>query len=399
MRTTKFILAMGLMLVVVSARSQAPAEKTDAEIKAEGEQARALYEKQNFLEALPLYEDLHTRRPQNLLYQERLAMTLLAKASQQSPEDAQATRRRSRELLLQAKAAGDNSNLIQILLEKLQDADQPAKAEPVGHEWMQKGETAFSSGDLQAAVGFYKQALDANPQYYVAALFAGDAEYKLNHPAEAGKWFARAIEINPDVETAYRYWGDCLEKAGDHTQAEAKFIGGIVAEPYSRAPRLGLKQWADRNHAMVVAPPIKLPARATTGKDGHINITMSMPAAADKDNKESALALSYSMESALWQGDEFRKHFPNEKTYRHSLLEEATSVRLMLSVVREQKIPENTLSASTKLLLELDNAGMLECWILLDDPDQGIAQDYAAYRKDHRELLAKYIAQYDVHPM
>jgi hypothetical protein len=42
---------------------------------------------------------------------------------------------------------------------------------------------------------------------------------------------------------------------------------------------------------------------------------------------------------------------------------------------------------------------MLECWILLDNPDRGIAQDYAAYRKDHRQLLEQYIAKYDVHPM
>lgn len=105
----------------------------------------------------------------------------------------------------------------------------------------------------------------------------------------------------------------------------------------------------------------------------------------------------YSMESALWQGDEFKKHFPNEKAYRHSLLEEATSIRLMLTVSKERKIPESKLSTSTRLLMELDKNGMLECWILLDDPDQGIAQDYVAYRKDHRELLAKYIAQYDVH--
>ena len=42
--------------------------------------------------------------------------------------------------------------------------------------------------------------------------------------------------------------------------------------------------------------------------------------------------------------------------------------------------------------------GMLVCWILLDDPDQGIAQDYVAYRAAHRDLLRAYIAKYDVHP-
>jgi tetratricopeptide (TPR) repeat protein len=386
------------VLLMTSAMLHAQATKDDAQIKAEDEQAEALFHQQNFLAALPLFEDLHVQRPQSLVYQERLAMVLLTKAGQQDGAEALATRKRAKDLLLQAKAGGDNSGLLQILLEKLQGDGAPAAAaaQPAGHEWLQKGETAFASGDLTAAAGFYAKAVEVNPQYYAAALFAGDAEYKLNHPAEAGKWFARAIEINPDIETAYRYWGDCLDKAGEHKRAEEEFIAGIVADPYSRTPRLGLKQWADRNHAMVVAPPIKLPKPATTTSPGHINITLS---AGGKDDPETPILMAYSLQSALWQGDEFKKHFPDEKAYRHSLLEEAQSIRTMLAVARETKVAENQLSTSTKTLIELDKNGMLECWILLDNPDQGIAQDYVAYRKDHRELMERYIAQYDVHSM
>jgi hypothetical protein len=112
-----------------------------------------------------------------------------------------------------------------------------------------------------------------------------------------------------------------------------------------------------------------------------------------------SLALVYSMNSALWQGEKFKKQYPNEKVYRHSLAEEVDSIHTMLAVAGETKIKPDKLSTSTKLLMELDKNGMLECWILLDNADQGIAQDYVAYRKDHRDLLAKYIAQYDVHPI
>jgi hypothetical protein len=51
-----------------------------------------------------------------------------------------------------------------------------------------------------------------------------------------------------------------------------------------------------------------------------------------------------------------------------------------------------------KSLKALDADGMVECWILLDDADQGIAQDYVAFRAAHRDLLHAYIAKYDVHP-
>ena len=105
------------------------------------------------------------------------------------------------------------------------------------------------------------------------------------------------------------------------------------------------------------------------------------------------------MNSALWQGEKFKKAYPNEKQYRHSLAEEKDSIHGMLQVARETKIPDSKLSASTKVLMDIDKDNMLECWILLDHPDQGIAQDYVAYRKDHRGLMAKYIAKYDIHPM
>jgi len=392
-----WVATLGVLLLAATASAQAPAAKSDADIKTEADQAQALLAKQDFLGALPLYEDLHAQRPQSLVYTERLAFALLAKANQQDPATAKLTMARSKQLLLQAQAAGDNSNLLQTLLEKLNESDAgPEAPPPVGHEWLVKAEEAFTHGDLQGALGFYKKAFEENPKYYAAALFAGDTEYKLNHPAAAGEWFAKAIAIDPDIETAHRYWGDTLEKAGDHQRAEAEFIQGIVAEPYARSPRLGLKQWADANHQMLTAPPIKLPARATPGKNGGMDITLD---GSKKDDPEAPLALSYSMSSALWQGEKFKKQFPKEKAYRHSLAEVVDSIHTMLAVAGESRIPPEKLSASTKLLMELDKAGMLECWILLDDPDQGIAQDYVAYRKDHRDLLAKYIAQYDVHPI
>jgi tetratricopeptide (TPR) repeat protein len=382
----------------IAAAAQAPEKKTDAEIKAEATEADALYQKQNFLGALPLYEDLHAQVPQSLVYTEHFAMTLLNKAGEQPEPEATATRKRAKALLLQAKAAGDDSNLVQILLEKLANADNPAPQSPppAGAEWMKKAETAFSTGDLKTALVNYQKALEVNPQYYAAALFAGDVEYKMNHTSEAGIWFAKAIAIDPDIETAYRYWGDCLEKAGEHKLAESKFIGGIVAEPYSRTPRVGLKQWADANHARIVPPPVTLPNRATPGKNGNIAITLD---GSKKDDPEMGLAMMYSMNSALWQGEKFKKAYPNEKQYRHSLAEELDNIKGMLAVARETKIPADKMSASTKILMEIEKDNMLECYILLDNPDQGIAQDYIAYRKDHRDLMAQYIAKYDVHPM
>lgn len=267
---------VAMALVVLSSPLWAQAAKTDAEVQKEAGEAQALFDKQNFVAALPLYEDLHKQRPESVVYEERLAMAVLGGTPDQGAAGQQVSRARAKALLMDAKSKGDNSNLLQILLEQLNNSEAAGPAAPPvpGHEWFVKAEAAFTHGDLPAAVGFYQKALEVNPQYYSAATFAGDAEYKMGHYEAAGKFFAQAIAINPDVETAYRYWGDCLEKAGEHKRAEEEFIGGILAEPYSRAPRVGLKHWADANHAMVVPPPIKLPARATPGKNGGTNITI-----------------------------------------------------------------------------------------------------------------------------
>jgi tetratricopeptide (TPR) repeat protein len=370
-----------------SATTAAPLDE-----KTEADSAQALYEKQDVVDALPLYEDLYKRQPQSIRYEEHLAGCILGAAHGQDPT----ARQRAKALLLDAQKKGDNSGYVQVLLEKLNQAEaSPDTPHPPGWDTFQQAESAFTRGDLAGAVMLYSKTLDINPQYYAAATFAGDAEYKQHHYTEASAWFAKAVAINPDIETAHRYWGDSLDAAGDHQRAEQQFIQAILAAPYDRAPRVGLKQWADRNHAVYMPPPIKIPPRSQPDDKGNlkINIDPSM-----LSSPAGFVWIGYLSSPIVWQKGEFAKHYPNEKTYPDSLSEQAQSLRLVLTLAREKKIDLSS-DSTLKLLDELDSKGMLESWILLDHPDQGIAQDYIAYRKDHRDLMAQYIAQYDVHPM
>jgi len=394
MRKTAAVLA----LCAVWAAAQAQT-KSDKDVRTEFEQAQKLYEASNMVGALPLFEDLHKQRPDNPVYEEGLAMCLLGSTAGMEQSKALATQERAKGLLLDAQKHGDNSPLLITLLEKLSNGDEPtipAKPETPAQVDFAKAESLFSSGDLQGALSFYKKALDEDPTYYAAALFAGDSLFKLGDCPQAGTFYAKAIAINPDEEQAYRYWGDCLLKQHDTSRAEEMYIKAVIAQPYQKTTRQQLKAFAENNHMRVAPPPITLPQRATPGKKpGDTTITFDP----GQSTQDGALALMYSMNSALWQGDKFKQEYPNEKQYRHSLKEELEGIRGMLAVAKEQKIPDDKLSTSLKLLSELDSKGMLECWILLDDADNGIAQDYVAYRKDHRELMAKYIAQYDVHPI
>jgi tetratricopeptide (TPR) repeat protein len=395
-------LRLGVLMVAVTgsvlfAQTAAgpAATKNDAEVQKEDLQAEALYQQQNFLGALPLFEDLHLQRPESNVFRERLAMCLLAKAATEAPSDATLTRERAKKLLLDAKAAGDNSDLLQIILEKLSTpftASAGMQKSP-GAESMLKAEKAFSNGKLKKALELYKEASEADPKLYEAALFAGDTAYKMKDYDEAGTWFAKAIAINPDRETAYRYWGDTLMHSGNQKAAQSKFVDAVIAEPYTKASWVGLQQWADAFHARLASPPITLPKQAVPDAKGNVNVTVD-----PSSTGSPALGawLIYSTQPMMWRSTEFKKHYANETVYRHSLAEEAEGLRSVIAVVKEQKIPEDKLDPTLKSLLALEKDGMLECWILLNGADQGIVQDYAAYRATHRELHA-YLDKYVIH--
>src|ERR1041384_6924369 len=90
--------------------------------------------------------------------------------------------------------------------------------------------------------------------------------------------------------------------------------------------------------------------------------------------------------------DKFRRSYPTEMAYRHSLAEEAEAFRLVAESAQAQlKEKSGTkLTISLDNLLRLHNAGLLEPYVLFVRPDDGIARDYAAYRSANREKLRRY---------
>jgi hypothetical protein len=45
-------------------------------------------------------------------------------------------------------------------------------------------------------------------------------------------------------------------------------------------------------------------------------------------------------------------------------------------------------------LIQIDQKGLLEPFVLLNRADPGIAKDYPAYRADHRDKLFQYMDEY-----
>jgi hypothetical protein len=91
--------------------------QTDDGYQSRRTQAFTFYENNNFVDARPLLEKLHAEKPEDVAVLERLSFATLAySATLANESDRKAERARARKLADGARAAGDNSNLLNIVL-------------------------------------------------------------------------------------------------------------------------------------------------------------------------------------------------------------------------------------------------------------------------------------------
>jgi tetratricopeptide (TPR) repeat protein len=365
-----------------------------AENATQRQEAEQLFEAGNYLDALPVYESLAAADPTSAAYAERLAYCLMVKFEilSDGPERTAAYERAKREAE-RAKSLGDDSNILHVILERMN--------QPIGvplEATMQAAEAAFSRGDLERALAGYQEIAARDPASYEARLYSGDVYFRMNKLAAAGEWFQKAIAINPNIETAYRYWGDAFMQGGQAEAAMHKFIDAVIAEPYTRRSWMGLQQWAGKTGHELAHPRIDIPAAPTSKatdlatKDVAIDVNLDK----EKDPAIIAIWLAYSAHRAVWRTEEFAKKFPDEKQYRHSLAEEAGAFLMMLAVMDESKLAGDQKNESLRNVTALGKDQMLEPYVLISAADEGIAQDYAAYRDAHRDVLHAYIEKYVV---
>ena len=100
----------------------------------------------------------------------------------------------------------------------------------------------------------------------------------------------------------------------------------------------------------------------------------------------------YALKRSVWANEKFAKAYPAEKSYRHSLAEEVDGLRAALGAAGNDSTIK--LEPSLAILSKLNEAGLLESYILLARSDQGIARDYPEYLKTNREKLRRYVVEY-----
>ncbi|HZS46569.1 MAG TPA: tetratricopeptide repeat protein [Blastocatellia bacterium] len=355
-----------------------------------------LIKQQRFTEALPMLEKLAAAEPDNSDTQFYLGFALLGQANTiKDKAERKALRVRSLAAFKKAKELGMNRPLLDGLIQSIPpDGSELAKfsKNEQAEELMRDAESFFSQGKLDEALGNYKKALELDPKIYEAALFAGDVYTQKGDFDQAEVWYQKAITIDPSRETAYRYSATPLMKQGKLDKARDRYVEAYVCDPYSKFSVSGLVQWAQATKTTLAHPQIDIPTDLTFDEKGDAKINIDAGSMLSGKDDGSVAWIAYGTTRSTWHKEKFAKTYPAEKEYRHSLAEEVDALRSVLSIATSDK--NTTLNPSLTKLKKLNDEGLLEAYILIARPDQGIAQDYATYAKQNRDKLRRYVVEY-----
>jgi tetratricopeptide (TPR) repeat protein len=390
-----FLLPLVLLFVCSPLAAQTNADASD---RASRERAMALFSEGKRLDALPLLEDLAQKNPQDSDVLVALAASLVEQAATLSDSNAAAKERfRARDLLQRAWGLGNASPLAENLRQLLEELPASGAIKfsdnPVVEQATNAGEAAFARRDFDEALKDYAKALEIEPTNYSAVLFTANSYDRMSEFAKAADWYERGIQLDPNIETAYRYYADMLAKQGDMAKARSMLIHAAVAEPYNKIVWREIRAWATINHTAfnIVFVAIPLPQKA----------------AADASKQPAELLPAwrtyYSAKEDWKKAGRFQKQFPQEAEYRHSLAEEsealAAAARVLDKLNHDPKSSEHIAgNPSASLLLKLRDAGFLDAYVLFSLGDDEIAKDYVAYRAANRDKLEAYMDRFVMPP-
>lgn len=359
-------------------------------------QALQLYRESKFVDAMPLLEKLSAANPSDFVLKEHWAYCILEYSKTlTSPLDKREARRHARALGMEAKKLGDEGELLQILLSIPEDGSDLKFSERADvDEAMKAAEASRAKGELDSARKGYLHVLELDPKNYDATVYIGDVYFTERAYNSAGEWFDKAVKLDPDKETAYRYWGDALSEAGKNGAAREKYIHAVIAEPYVRPPWTALRRWSDRIQQPFNAIILQNKSAAQAPADKAVSLDEHQ---LKEPSPEVAAWNGYNKTRQAWKDEKFKQQFPNEANYRHSLKEEAEALDTLVAVLAPEAASQKKaekLDPSLLALIQIDHDGLLEPFVLLNRADREIAQDYPAYRAAHRDKLYEYMDKY-----
>ena len=366
--------------------------QTEDEIVRATSRAMLLFQQQSYAEAVPHLEVVVKGLPNEPKLRFMYGFSLVAKSKQVSNTDeAKQLSARALEQFREAKKLGFNDPANEALISLLSGESPGSSDSPQysmnaqAEKTMREAESLFARSKYDEAIKLFEKVLTLDPKVYQAAVSGGDCFVAKSDWESAEKWYQRAIAIDPNRETAYRYSATPFMKQKKYDQARERYIEAYIVEPYSRMSTRGINQWAevtgkDLRHPSVEVPDFTLDAKGKAVPKAKI----------DANDTAAAPWLAYFAAREGWTNDKFTKVYPKEQKYRHSLQEEVDSLRAAVRSAQEKK----SSNKQFEMIAQIDRDGLLEAFVLLARPDDGIAEDHAEYLKNNRPKLRQYVANY-----
>lgn len=353
--------------------------------------ARAFFAQNDRVGAIPALEQLLVIEPKNVELLVMLGDALISKTVHvETTDERRALRKRAREMFVRARENGDDSGYVAAMVGSMDPnggGDPKYSSNPASDASTLKGEQAFTSGKIDEALEHYKRALEFDPTNYFAALFTGDMYLKKEEYSNAETWYQKAIAIDPMIETAYRYSATPLMRQRKFDQARDRYVEAWIIDPYNRFAVNGMMIWAEATGKRLGHPRIE-PPKTEIGEDGKTKTVININILDDG----SMSWIAYSSTAELWNKEKFKITFPNEHTYRRTLVEEVDRLRSVLTMARSLKV--KTLAPQIAMIDKLDKDGLLEAFILMSYANEEIHQDHKAYLISNRAKLREYVTKY-----
>lgn len=381
-----FILLCLGFCCVVSAKAQ---DNTFGKnLTAQRAEAVRLVGENRYLDALPILEKIAPLLAEDKeIWADYGIAVLTNSGTLPTPEARRKERLRGREILLKAKQLGMNNVLALHFLEQIPadggGGDNLSGDNPEIEKALREGETFFGRGDYDKAFAAYERAYKINPKSYEAVLFMGDSLYAQKKYKESETWFAKAVAIEPNREGAYRYWGDALMFQKKVREAGDKFVEAFVAEPFSRLTLDRLGRWINESGAAYAPIEIVPPGNEPIGE---LKIDENLLKTGDG-------TIYWKLYSDTRKAQILET---SEKNRRHTLAKEAVAWRKVADAARRDiktgklKTPDRSLQN----LIKIDDAGVLEAYLLLKRPHQDFGEDFFEYREKNRAKFKQYVTEY-----
>jgi len=381
------------MLALLTATLDFAAQKAPDEVVSERAKAMVLVEANRYLDAYPILDKIAASFPSDVEVWTHYGIAIAARSSTLSEaRERKAERKRAYGVLVKARELGTKNVMALSFLDQMSpdggDEDNFSSANPEVEKALREGEQHFGKGEYDKAFSAYERAYKLDPKSYEAALFVGDTYYAQRKYQQSEEWFAKAVALDPDRELAYRFWGDALLNQGKIKEATEKFINAFVADPYSRYSWENINKLTEK-----YGRPFDVKGIFPPGTNDFGGITLDPAQFAEKDGTQ--LWLKYSETRESWRRDTFRKENPGI-TYRHSLKEELAALTAVADAAAlaikngSLKYPHHSITN----LLDIRSKVNLEPYVLLLLADEGIAEDFDAYRKTNREKLRRFLVDH-----